>query len=98
VKVLVVLALADRQWMETLELPPGATVGDAIAASGLAERFPGEDLGAMGVGVWNHACERGATLRDGDRVELYRPIHADARAMRRARAAAKPSKPTRSGR
>ena len=97
-KVTVVLALPDAQCSEILDLPAGATAGDAIEAAALAARFPQVDIAAMRVGIWNKACERDAVLRDGDRVELYRAIQADARAMRRARVAARPSKPARSGR
>lgn len=97
-KVTVVLALADRQWVEVLELPAGATVRQAIAAAGLAARFPGIDLEALRTGIWNKACGPDALLRDNDRVELYREIHADAKALRRARAGLTPSRRARSGR
>ena len=82
-----------------LELADGATVGDAIAAAALARRFPGLDVDALEVGVWSRPCDRSTPLRDGDRVELYRPLQADAKAQRRARARLRPSSPrSRSGR
>ena len=97
-KVTVVLALPDRQCLVELQLPPGATVRDAVAASGLAARFPGLDVASMATGVWNRRCGPEEALREADRVELYREITADAKALRRARAGATPSKRARSGR
>ena len=97
-KVTVVLALPDRQWVEVVELPAGATVRDAITASGLQSRFPEIGLAALRTGIWNKACAPDAPLREDDRVELYRDIRADAKAMRRARAGANPSRRARSGR
>lgn len=96
-KVLVVLALPARQEVVELDLAEGATVGEAIERSALAERVPGVDAASLATGIWGRACERTARLREGDRVELYRPIEADARAMRRSRARIKPSTRSRSG-
>lgn len=97
-RVTVVLALPERQWVEVLDLPAGATVGDAVAASSLARRFPELEVAALRTGIWGKPCSPEAALRDDDRVELYRGIRADAKALRRARARATPSKPARSGR
>ena len=98
-RVKVAFALPGRQEVVELELPHGATVGDAIAAAALAQRFPGFDPGALDVGVWSRPCDRSTLLRDGDRVELYRPLQADAKAERRARARLRTSSPrSRSGR
>jgi putative ubiquitin-RnfH superfamily antitoxin RatB of RatAB toxin-antitoxin module len=96
-KVTVVLALPARQHVVELELAEGATVGAAIEGSGLRAREPGLDLEALATGIWGRACGRGAVLREGDRVELYRPIEADAREMRRSRVRLKPSSRSRSG-
>lgn len=85
-RISVVLALAHRQEIVDLELAPGATVGDAIAAARLGERFPGLDVGAFTAGIWSRPRPPDTPLRDGDRVELYRPLEADAKAQRRARA------------
>ena len=82
----VALALPDRQEVVELDLPVGATVADAIAAARLPERFPGTDPAAFSTGIWSRPCAPGTQLREGDRVELYRPLQADAKAQRRARA------------
>ena len=97
-KVTVVLALPDRQWVEALELPEGATVAQAIAAAALEARFPRVATASMRVGIWNKACTRETALREGDRVELYREIRADAKEMRRTRAGATPSRRARNAR
>jgi putative ubiquitin-RnfH superfamily antitoxin RatB of RatAB toxin-antitoxin module len=98
-RVSVALALPGRQEVVELELPEGATVADALAAARLPERFPGLDLAALATGVWSRPRPAHARLRDGDRVELYRPLLADAKAQRRTRAGLKPSSPrSRSGR
>ena len=97
-KVTVVLALAERQCIERVELPDGATVRDAIVAAGLPSRFPSLDVASLRTGIWNKACAPETALREGDRVELYRDIRADAKAMRRARAGTMPSRRARNGR
>jgi len=98
-RVSVAIALPDRQEVIDLELPEGATAGDAIAAARIEERFPDLDAGKFKLGIWSRPCAAEAPLREGDRVELYRPLVADAKAQRRARARVSPSSPrSRSGR
>ena len=98
-RVAVVLALRDRQELFELELPDGATLADAVAAADLGARFPGLDTATLSTGIWSEARAPDTRLRDGDRVELYRPLQADAKAQRRARARARPASPrSRSGR
>lgn len=80
----VVYALADRQQLLALALPQGATVDDALAASGLLD-----SVGAgveLRFGIYGRRCERDALLADGDRVEIYRPLHFDPMESRRRRA------------
>ncbi|HET7731413.1 MAG TPA: RnfH family protein [Usitatibacter sp.] len=91
ISVTVALALPDRQEVVALRLAEGSTIADALERSGLARRFPEVDLAAAPVGVWSRRCERSALLRDGDRVEVYRPLQADPKEMRRRRARLKPS-------
>ena len=71
-----------------LRLPDGARVADALQASGLAARHPDVDLAALRVGIWGALCERDAVLREGDRVELYRPLRVDPKQARRERSKA----------
>jgi putative ubiquitin-RnfH superfamily antitoxin RatB of RatAB toxin-antitoxin module len=90
-RVAVAVALAAKQEVVELVLPEGATVADALAAARVEERF-GVAASAR-VGIWSRPCGRDAPLREGDRVEVYRELQADAKAQRRARARLKPSSP-----
>lgn len=76
-----------------LALPEGATVADAVAASGLVAAH---GLAAAGVAFAIHGqrAEPALPLADGDRVEITRPLVADPKAVRRARAAGHPLAPT----
>lgn len=69
-----------------LELPPGATVGDALRASGLLTRHPAlqQDPGLVAA-VWGRAAAADAPLRDGDRVALCRSLQVDPKEARRQR-------------
>lgn len=84
----VVFALPDRQWLWPLALPREATVADALRAArelaGSAEVPWDAD-----VGIFGETCERSAVPRDGDRIEIYRPLTSDPKESRRARAAAR---------
>jgi putative ubiquitin-RnfH superfamily antitoxin RatB of RatAB toxin-antitoxin module len=91
-RVTVAIALPGRQEVIELRLAAGATVGDALAAARVQERYPELGVDAT-AGIWSRACARDTPLRDGDRVEVYRPLKADAKAMRRARARIKPASP-----
>lgn len=84
----VVYALPERQRLVIVALDPGATVARAIRESGLAEEFPEIDPGGRNpVGVFGRHCRLDDRVRDGDRVEIYRPLRADPREARRLRAA-----------
>jgi hypothetical protein len=77
----------EGQFVLPVELPEGATLGDAIAASGLAARVPGLAIDERQVGVFSRPRPLDTPLRAGDRVEVYRPLRVDPRAARRERAA-----------
>ena len=68
----------------SLALPVGATVADALAASGLLERHMLPADGTR-LGVWSKPRETTAVLRDKDRVEIYRPLRVDPKEARRQR-------------
>lgn len=68
-----------------LLLERGATVDDALVASGLQTRHPELNLAALSVGLWGALCERSDVLRDRDRIELYRPLRVDPKEARRQR-------------
>jgi len=67
-----------------LQLPEGASVLDAVAASGLCQRHALVE-GRLVVGIWGRVQPMQALLRDLDRVELYRPLQVDPKEARRLR-------------
>lgn len=77
----------DQQALVEVHLKPGATVREAIEASGVLTRFPEIDLSANKVGVFGRIAPLDTVLRAGDRVEVYRPLVADPKEVRRLRAA-----------
>ena len=85
-RVEVVFALPDRQLLETITVDEGASVADALRLSGIEERFPDVSLDELQVGIWGKPVERTQALRDGDRVEIYRPLELDPREARRLKA------------
>ena len=96
-RIMVAVALADRQEVVELEMAEGSDVQAALATAHIAKRYPELDMAHCEVGVWSKPCARSTKLRDGDRVEIYRPLKADAKEMRRSRAQVKPSNRSRSG-
>ena len=68
-----------------LHLPPGTTLWQAVAASGVAERHPDLSLTGAGHGIWGRLARADQVLRDGDRVELYRPVRLEPKEARRER-------------
>ncbi|OZI34965.1 hypothetical protein CAL29_16080 [Bordetella genomosp. 10] len=85
--ILVCQAWPGRVWQARLTLPAGASVAQALAASGYDQAFPGQDPWAHGVGIYGHAVRAQDLLRDGDRIEIYRPLTFDPMESRRRRAA-----------
>lgn len=86
IRVSLVFSATPRQVFERqLELESGATVRQAVEASGLLQAFPGLDLSIAGVGVWGHKASPGQVLRDQDRIEIYRPLLVDPKVARRER-------------
>ncbi|WP_018912436.1 RnfH family protein [Thiomonas sp. FB-6] len=76
--------------LRELELPAGATLADAVLASGIAALLPDagwrEPAGALRLAVWGRLREAGEALHDGDRVDLTRPLRIDPKEARRLRA------------
>jgi putative ubiquitin-RnfH superfamily antitoxin RatB of RatAB toxin-antitoxin module len=85
-RVEVVFALPDEQVLEALEVEAGASVAQAIYLSGIERRFPEIDISALQVGIWGQPVDRSRVLREGDRVEIYRPLAIDPREARRLKA------------
>lgn len=82
-QVEVAFALPERQFLETITLPDNAVVADAIRTSGVRETFPEVSFDVLQAGIWGKPVDRTHALRDGDRVEIYRPLEMDPREARR---------------
>ena len=82
-QVEVAFALPERQFLETITLPDNAVVDDAIRISGVREIFPEVSFDVLQAGIWGKPVDRTQALRDGDRVEIYRPLEMDPREARR---------------
>jgi len=96
--VTVVFASADVQDIVPVEISPGATLADAVRASGLIAQY-GLDAVALSFAVFGARTDGRTRLADGDRVEVLRPLLADPKAARARRARASPAgKPSRKGR
>jgi len=79
------LACATVAQQELLELWVAAdqSVGQIIEQSGIYERFVGQGLETAPVGIWGRPVDRDQKVREGDRIEIYRPLQMDPREARR---------------
>ncbi|AAV81736.1 MULTISPECIES: RnfH family protein [Idiomarina] len=82
----VAYATPDKQVLLTVHPQEGATVEECIRMSDVLEQFPEIDLEQQKVGIWNKTVKLNAQPRDGDRIEIYRPLIADPKAVRKRRA------------
>jgi putative ubiquitin-RnfH superfamily antitoxin RatB of RatAB toxin-antitoxin module len=78
-------AEADRQVWLRLETPDGSSVEQAIRHSGILRQFPEIDLARLKVGIFGKLVKLDAPVKEGDRIEIYRPITADPKTVRRRR-------------
>ena len=86
-RIELIYALPEKQQMLSLQLPAGSTVRGAIDASGLLQKYPEIDLARNKIGIFGKLSKPDALLRDQDRVEIYRPLIADPKEVRKQRAA-----------
>nr|AMK07385.1 UPF0125 protein yfjF [gamma proteobacterium 10BT] len=86
IAVEVVYALPQKQYLQRVTLDEGATVEQAIQASGLLTLRDDIDLSKNKVGIYSRPAKLQDVVDDGDRVEIYRPLIADPKELRRQRA------------
>jgi putative ubiquitin-RnfH superfamily antitoxin RatB of RatAB toxin-antitoxin module len=91
-RVEVVYATPAMQEIVVVEIEEGGDAYDAFRASGLADRYPGIAGQEIRLGIFGKSVAHDTKLRDGDRVEVYRPLRVNAKEARRARASRKPPK------
>ena len=89
VRVSVVYAMPAKQFVRDLDLPAGATVAAAIECSAIAVEAGLADDALQQVGIFGRLVDHETVLRDGDRVEIYRPLEIDPKEARRRRASGK---------
>ncbi len=86
IQVEVAYALPDQQVILPVSLVAESTVEEAIKRSGILEKFPEINLTQSKVGIFSKLTKLDTVLRDKDRVEIYRPLIADPKEVRRKRA------------
>jgi len=92
--VKVVYCPPDTVWAREVRLEEGATLRSAILASGVIGAFPDLRIEALDVGVFSRRREMDEVLKDGDRVEIYRPLLVEPKEGRRRRAELRRRKPS----
>jgi putative ubiquitin-RnfH superfamily antitoxin RatB of RatAB toxin-antitoxin module len=86
IKIEMVYALPHEQTLLKLEVPEKSTIADAIKLSGLLEKYPEIDLEKGKFGMYGKLGKTDIVLREKDRVEIYRPLIADPKEVRKKRA------------
>ncbi len=86
IAVEVVFATVQRQVLLNLTVNAGTTVEQVIQQSGILRMFNDIDLAVNKVGIWSRTVKLTDVVQDGDRVEIYRPLIADPKDMRKRRA------------
>ena len=87
INVEVAYALDNKQALLELQVIEGTTALQAAQQSGITGKFEGIDLENAKLGIFSKVVAPSQVLRDGDRVEIYRPLIADPKEVRKARAA-----------
>lgn len=91
IQVEVAYALPEKQLIIPLTVKKGTTMFDAVVQSGIAAKFEGLDIDTVPMGIFGKAERKPKerVLEEGERVELYRPLIADPKEVRKKRAAKK---------
>ena len=86
INIEVVYALPGEQTLLRQPVAPGTTVAEAIQSSGILQKYPEIDLTVTKLGIFGKLTKADSVLRDKDRIEIYRPLIADPKEVRRKRA------------
>lgn len=86
INIEVVYAQANAQTLLRHQVATGTTVAEAIQSSGILGKHPEIDLASNKLGIFGKLTKADAVLRDKDRIEIYRPLIADPKEVRRKRA------------
>lgn len=85
-RIEIVYAQPQRSVVKHLNLPHGAVIADALQLAAADVNFFGIDLPGSAVGIFGKVAQHDQTLRDGDRIEIYRPLAEEPKLARRKRA------------
>ena len=83
----VAYALPKKQLIIPIKVKPGTTAQEAIQLSGITKKFPEIDLSVNQIGIFGKLTQLDHVMRERDRIEIYRPLIADPKEIRRQRAA-----------
>jgi putative ubiquitin-RnfH superfamily antitoxin RatB of RatAB toxin-antitoxin module len=86
INIEVVYALPEKQFLLSVKVAEGSTIEDAIVASGILSLRDDIDLKKNKVGIYSRPAKLSDTIQDGERIEIYRPLLADPKELRRKRA------------
>ena len=86
ISVEVAYAAPDKQKIIALQMPEGSTCLDAINQSGVLSIFPEIDSNSLKIGVFSKSRDLNAEVKEGERIEIYRPLTIDPKEARRRKA------------
>lgn len=86
ISIEVAFALPDKQTLLAVEVNTGATIEQAVEASGISDIHPEINLKENKVGIWSRMAKLKDVVNPGDRIEIYRPLIADPKEVRKRRA------------
>ena len=81
-----IYALLDKQTINTIKVKEGSSINDVIDQSGILIEYPEIDLSINKVGIYNQIKKLDELVKNGDRVEIYRPLIANPKEERLKRA------------
>ena len=86
INVEIVFALPDKATILNVEVEQGQSVEQVVIQSGILEQCPEIDPNNLSLGIWNRTVKAKHIVLEGDRIEIYRPLIADPKDVRRRRA------------
>jgi putative ubiquitin-RnfH superfamily antitoxin RatB of RatAB toxin-antitoxin module len=86
INIEITYAAPSQQYCCALSVSPETTIREAIDLSGILKRFPEIDLTRNKVGIFSQVCQLTDLVKEGDRVEIYRPLLIDPKEARREKA------------
>ena len=87
INIEIAYAFPERYYLKSFQVDEGITVQTAIMQSGILSQFPEIDLSTNKIGIFSRPIKLTDVLKEGDRIEIYRPLLADPKEIRRKRAA-----------